>query len=89
VLEYLPVEAVVPGAGPSTWENLHEQFDDALTAGWSAEAKQMSAFKAWLAETYGPHYDEDHIREVVAGLPPTFPPAEFLALLECCRMRPF
>lgn len=65
IVEYLPVERLVPGA--SSWEHLHETY-----AGYRADrsdGKSALAFKSWLEKTYKADFSPTSLRRAAAGLP--------------------
>jgi hypothetical protein len=76
ILDYLPVEVLVPNAGPLTWDQLRAK---ALTAG----VKRSTAFKKWLAETFGFRDDDAVIEQAARSLDSL--PDDFAALLERAR----
>lgn len=71
VQEYLPVEAIVPGA--AGWPSLRDEFD--------AQSRETN-FKAWLRRRYGVEIDEQALDRGIEAL--TGVPEEFLRLAERC-----
>lgn len=71
--EYLPVEAIVPGA--ESWEALRAEFD--------SQSRQAN-FKTWLRGRYGVEIDQQALNRGLADLSAV--PDEFLRLAERCSV---
>lgn len=63
IIEYLPVERVVPKA--ASWEALHEQHRIAL----DASPKTLRSFKDWLSDRWRVRFNPDDLRKYAEGVP--------------------
>jgi energy-coupling factor transporter ATP-binding protein EcfA2 len=86
IIEYLPVELLVPNAGKS-WEELRQEHDSALPA--LDRTKRLHDFKTWLQHVYGADISVSNVRRAASAV--TDVPEEFRKLgyrLREIRSRP-
>lgn len=72
IIEYLPVEVLVPKAGKS-WEELRHEHDTALPT--LDRTKRLHEFKTWLEHAYGADTSVSNVRRAAASV--TEVPDEF------------
>lgn len=75
IIEYLPVEVLVPKAGKS-WDELRHEHDTALPS--LDKTKRLHEFKVWLTYTYGADTSVSNVRRAATSM--TEIPAEFKKL---------